>query len=123
MCVVPGAPLQLTFEPGFMQSDAMFYNSRGDQTYRDSILLATKQFATVTADGLSVLKMPEFVPQALPPEPDHILKFRERRAVVHVGAEIAAADDEMAAVEDGVMEEAPAPKKARVRPPAPFRLL
>jgi hypothetical protein len=26
MCVVPGAPLQMTFEPGFVQSDDMFYD-------------------------------------------------------------------------------------------------
>lgn len=122
MCVVPGAPLQLTFEPGFMQSDAMFYNTRGDQTYRDSILLATKK---VLIDG--VIKMPAFIPKEIVAEPEHILKFSERRALVRVGAEIApiattsAAVDEAAESVDGLMEEAPAPKKPRNKPS--FRLL
>ena len=128
MCVVPGAPLQLTFEPGFMQSDAMFYNDRGDQTYRDSILLATRPPLDANGlpardkDGNPILsRLPDLPEIKMPEGHEHILTFSERLPR-HVAR--ASADIDMPAIdptEDGTMEEPPPPKKARKIPT--FRLL
>ena len=103
MCVIPGAPLQLTFEPSFMQSDDMFYEE--NELIEHTTAIAAEPYGK-NSENLTNNPM-ETV--ALPPLPYHLPRSSvEQRNNPHkrplpgvVGAQLeaplllAAADNDM----------------------------
>jgi hypothetical protein len=127
MGVVPGAPLQLTFEPGFVQSDDMFYRdmeleegvlddhlSTNTRILKDNYRL--NNLSGKPEDNFSVKES-----QLPPPPPPFHLNFSKRPEVVHVAAQVASGgdttaqvvDDELAQTSKGGEEEAAPPPKAK----------
>ena len=121
MCVVPGAPLQLTFEPGFVQSDDMFYEEM--EIYEDTVARDAADDKLLNKDWFEmnamfkppVDPMQSFRPYAAPPDPSkpppahHLitaLKMSDRapprkRPVGALGADVEPpAEFEEAAVDD-----------------------
>ena len=113
MCVVPGAPLQLTFEPGFVQSDDMFYAEMElEYEGEDDTRLASRML-----DEDIQLNQTDPTTQTIPnaPPPFHLLPMAERRKrpVATTYAAVVAGEDEDGAATKVADAPPPKPKKPK----------